>query len=113
MSQPIVTLTLQQRLLLEELRHTRGSPITTQRIIMALYGNRADGGPDNAPANVHTQIKNLRKALAPYGVRILTIGIGVSCQGYMLDPDTLDALEDAMQALMAADLARARARLAG
>ena len=105
-------LTLQQRLLLDELRHTRGSPISVERIILALYGNRADGGPDNAAANVHTQIRNLRRALAPYSVRVLTIGLGLGAQGYMLDPETLDALEDAMQSFLNADLARARARLA-
>lgn len=105
-------LTLQQRLLLEELRHTRGSPIPTERIILALYGNRIDGGPDNPAATVHTQIKNLRRALGPFGVRILTIGLGLGAQGYMLDPETLDDLEEAMKAFLDADLARARSRLA-
>lgn len=106
-------LTLQQRLLLDELRHTRGSPISIERIICALYGNRHDGGPDNAPGTVHTQIKNLRRALEPHGARILTIGLGLGAQGYMLDPETLDNVEAAMRAFMEADLARARARLAG
>lgn len=105
-------LTLQQRLLLEELRHTRGSPISVERIILALYGNRRDGGPDNPAAIVHTQIKNLRRALEPHGVRILTIGLGLGAQGYMLDPDTLDDLEVAMRAFLDADIARARARFA-
>lgn len=106
-------LTLQQRLLLDELRHTRGSPIPMERIILALYGNRQDGGPDNAAANVHTQIKNLRRALSPYGARILTIGLGLGAQGYMLDPETLDEVEVALRAFYDADLMRARQRLAG
>lgn len=113
MSKPPAYLTLQQRLLLEQLRHTRGSPISIERIILALYGNRIDGGPDNAAGTVHTQIKNLRKALDPHGARILTIGLGLGAQGYMLDPETLDAVEDAMKAFAEADLARARLRLAG
>ena len=106
-------LTLQQRLLLDELRHTRGSPIPVERIILALYGNRHDGGPMDPAATVHTQIRNLRRALAPYGARILTIGLGLGAQGYMIDPETLDQVEEALKAFYDADLVRARARLAG
>lgn len=112
MSGQPVYLTLQQRLLLDELRHTRGSPISVERIVLALYGSRHDGGPDNAPATIHTQIRNLRRALAPFGARILTIGLGLGAQGYMLDPETLDEVEVAMMAFADADLVRARARLA-
>ena len=105
-------LTLQQRLLLDELRHTRGSPISVERIILALYSGRRDGGPMDPAATVHTQIRNLRRALAPYGARILTIGLGLGAQGYMLDPETLDEVEEALKAFYDADLVRARARLA-
>lgn len=104
-------LTLQQRILLDHLRHTRGSPLPVERLIAVLYGSRADGGPDNAAKTVTTQIRNLRRELEPHGVRILTIGLGRGAQGYMLDPETLDHLEVVMAASLLGDVALARARL--
>ena len=100
--------TLQQKLILDQLRHTRGSPIPVERLIEALYGARYDGGPDNAAAVVRVQILRLRSRLAERGVSILTIGGAHASQGYMLDPDHLDRLEGLLAGQTTIDVMLAR-----
>ena len=104
------TLTLQQRIILDHLRHARGSPLPIERLVAAVYGSRHDGGPENAAAVVKVQICHMRRCLGSHGVRILTIGFGRNAQGYMIDPDHLDLLESVLATLeqIAIEIARSR-----
>tara|TARA_R110000868_G_scaffold57824_1_gene178429 strand:- start:5083 stop:5436 length:354 start_codon:yes stop_codon:yes gene_type:complete len=110
MSQTPRLLTIQQRLILDHLRHCRGGPLSVERLIVAIYGCRHDGGPDNPMATVRYQICQIRKRLRPYGVRLLSVGVGRGCQGYLIDPEDLDTLEDLLARTphMDIDLARAQ-----
>ena len=102
--------TLQQKILLDHLRHCRGSPLPVERLVAVLYGAQWDGGPDHADVVVRIQIKKLRQRLSPYGIAILTIGAGRGSQGYMLEPDHLDRLEALLVAMPQIDIDLARAR---
>ena len=97
----------QQFLILEQLRHTRGSPLPVARFVFALYGDRVDGGPDTAQNCVMVQMSNLRTWLRKHGVEILTIGGG---DGYMLDPAHFERLESVLveQRQVTIELARKR-----
>ena len=103
-------LTAQQQALIEPLR--RGRPVPVKDLVAALYAARWDGGPDNAAGAVRTMIYELRQRLAPHGVAILTIGLGRGAQGYMLDPDHDERLEQALAACWRGALAEARTRCA-
>ena len=100
----------QQRTLLDQLRHTRGSPIPIERLTFALYGHRYDGGPDAANALTRRVLLELRRTLGNQGIIILTIGFGRATQGYMLDPAHLDRVEALLnrQTEVAIEVARAR-----
>ena len=63
MSSAPALLTIQQKLLLDHLRHTRGSPLSVERLVAVLYGSRADGGPDQANKVVTVQMAKLRQWL--------------------------------------------------
>ena len=99
----------QQTIMLDHLRHTRGSPLPVARFVEALYGARADGGPVTADNVVRVQMLHLRRWLAGHGVAVLTIGLGRGSEGYMLDPGHLERLEAvlATQDQAAIDIARA------
>lgn len=102
----------QQQIILDTLRHTRGSPITVSRLITAVWGNRYDGGPDNPGNCIRVLVHGLRGTLAFAGVRLLTIGVGRGSQGYMIDPDDLDRLEEIVAGMAQARIEAARARFA-
>lgn len=103
-------LTAQQKALLEPLRS--GSPVPVDQLIRALYACRPDGGPDDAAQTVRSMIYYLRKALAPAGIAILTIGQGRASQGYMVDPAHLQLLDGALAHAWQGALGAARAQQA-
>lgn len=103
-------LTLQMRAILDELRHTRGSPIPMSRLVAALYAKRHDGGPDNPEVVIRVQIHRMRAELARHGILILTIGgRGGGAIGYMIDPDSLDLVEAVIATSRTAEIDHARA----
>ena len=110
MSHAPALLTLQQRLILDHLRHCRGGPLPVARLIVAIYGYRYDGAPDYAEATVRNQIFKMRAKLAGHGIKLLTIGHGRGTQGYMIDPDDLDRVEGLLQRTTQIDIELARAR---
>lgn len=110
MSQTPRLLTIQQRLILDHLRHCRGGPLPIERLIVAIYGYR-DAGPDNPMAVVRYQICEIRKKLRPHGVRLLTVGHGPWSRGYLIDPDDLETLEELLAKTPQMDIELARARL--
>lgn len=104
------TFTPQQRLILEHFLETKGIALTRERIIAVLYGNDPDGGPDDADSAVRSHLKRLRERLDPYGIKVLTIGIGQGAEGWLVDPDHIMALAKLLEALpaMAVEVARSR-----
>jgi hypothetical protein len=107
-----VPLPAQQRTLLDEFRHTRGSPIPIERLTYALYGSRYDGGPDCAHSMTRKILERLRRSIGVRGISILTIGYGRGTQGYMLDPEHLDRVEAFLQEQTGVLIEAARARAA-
>lgn len=110
MSQTPRLLTIQQRLILDHLRHCRGSPLPIERLIVAVYGHRYDGGPEYASPAIRCQIFRMRKVLREHGIHILTVGVGRGSQGYLIDPDHLDRLEDLLVTTPHMDIELARER---
>lgn len=83
-----------------------------QLLVMALWGDRHDGGPDDPELVVRVQIHRMRAKLAQYGITILTIGSGPGAQGYMIDPQTIGLVDDAIKASSELAIQRARQRFA-
>lgn len=110
MSKQVQGLSPQQRLILDHLRHTRGSPIPMERLEIAVYGHVASGGPEGSRNVIKVQMHHLRRFLAQHGVDLLSIGYGRAMQGYMIDPDHLDRLEEIVAAVPQIDIEIARAR---
>lgn len=81
-------LTAQQRILVDMMRK-RNNPIHVERLVEALYGARANGGPEYAAKVVRVQICQIRRRLAPHGITIFTVGGG---EGYMINPAHVEAL---------------------
>lgn len=70
-----------------------GHIVPSETIVDALYGSRADGGPDDARHAVRAHIYKMRAKLASIGVEIETIGHGRGSDGYRLrNPELLDAI---------------------
>ena len=105
------TLTVQQRLILDHLRHTRGIPCSMSRLVAALYGSCPNGGPDDPQRTIRVQLCKIRRWLRQHDVRLLTIGRTAGVLGYMIDPDDAGRLEAALETLTRLDIALARGRV--
>lgn len=81
------------------------------RLVMALYGDRPDGGPDSPERSIRVQLFHIRRWLATRGVKLLTIGSTSGALGYTIDPEDLARLEIAVATLQQMDINLARARL--
>lgn len=74
-----------QRAMIAELRH--GETVPTERIVNAIYGSRADGGPEDAAHAIRRQIYKMRQKLASVGIEIETVGVTKGSEGYRLRPE--------------------------
>lgn len=110
MSRSPAGLTLQQRLILDHLRHTRGAVCSMARLVAVVYGDRHDGGPLAPNRTIRVQMHHIRRWLAPRGVSILTIGMASGTLGYMIDTEDYERLEQAVSELQRIDVDLARAR---
>src|SRR5262245_23221769 len=72
----------QERCLLGLLLLEAGRPVRTERLVDLLWGGPLPGNPR---ATVQTYVRRLRERLAPYSVRIVTVG-----DGYRIDVDPSD-----------------------
>lgn len=79
-----------QRAMIDAMRH---GPVPGHALIDRLYGDCADGGPDNAYGVVRVQVHNIRAKLSSYGIEIELVGEGRSAAGYRVRPEHRDALD--------------------
>ncbi len=87
-----------QRAMIDVLRH--GQPIPSGHLASAIYGNRYDGGPDDAEHTMRNQIYRIREKLARVGIEIETVGQGRGSAGYRVNPAHRDALNELLANLV-------------
>ncbi len=63
-----------ERRLAKLLARRFGRWVSTDELIAAAYGDRPDGGPENAKNAVKAHISNIRRKLAPHGIAIAGVG---------------------------------------
>lgn len=102
-------LTLQQRSILQHI--LSDSPVHISALAELLYGDDTlNGGPDYPYIVIRTQMSNVRRAVAPHGIRVLTVGRGRNAQGYMVDPEHAETAKAFLLREAAAELDEARGR---
>ncbi len=79
-----------QRAMIARLRH---GPVPSRRLIDEIYGEREDGGPEDAGAALRVAIHKLRNKLALHGVEIETMSFGQKAEGYRVRPEHCDLLD--------------------
>ena len=83
-----------QRAMIAALLHGQPKPVPTAHLVDVVYGDRDDGGPDNAEHIVRVQIYQIRTKLAHLGIKIETVG---GCNrwsiGYRIPPEHCGALD--------------------
>ena len=104
--QPVALGGVKQRALLVVLLLHRGQPLSGDRLIDLLWGERA---PATAPAALRVHVANLRKALGPDVVLRERGGYLLAADGFEVDADRFTALaQDGRTALAAGDPSAAR-----
>lgn len=56
--------------------------VRTDRLIMKVYGDDVDGGPDNASVTIHVHICQINKKLTKVGLRVKGEHTGNSVHGF-------------------------------
>ncbi len=83
-----------QRVMIASLRHGQPEPVPTRKLVDAVYGDREDGGPENAEYVVRVHICQIRTKLAALGIEIETVkGLGRGANGYRVKPEHCCALD--------------------
>lgn len=70
-----------------------GELVPVERLVIAIYGGRRDGGPLDADLEVYKQIAKLRDKLARFGIEIETVGRGRGAMGYRVRSEYKSAIE--------------------
>ncbi len=63
-----------RKIILSVLSKKPGRIVDKNRLIEAVYGDRADGGPDSTDSAINVHLHRLRKDLSAFGWSIICIG---------------------------------------
>ena len=67
-----------ERLIFETVAKSKTAGTSTDALVDAIYGHRADGGPDFAKKAIHVRIWRINKRLAPAGLAVRSDNCGAS-----------------------------------